>query len=850
MNYKDLSTIAMDNIDFICYISDLKTYKILYLNKTAKKIFDFHDDTSYKNMHCHTIMYGFDTPCPFCNNDQLTWDKQIVLEKKLFKNNKDYSFQSTLINIGGTPAKLTMAFDISKLLGQLNSLEEKLSLEETLLSCIQTFMNDDNIDIAITKLLAIIGTFYQADRASLFSVDFKANNIFHTYEWSLTPEHSISAQKPTIELKHLSELFKTFEEKGELYIADIHKELQSNTRLYQVLNLAQVNSVILVPLYINNILTFFIGIDNPQQNMNNFTLLHSVVLFINEEIKKRRIIEELEYLSYIDNLTGLYNRNKYLIRLEELKTQPLDSVGVIHADANALKRVNDLYGVQHGDSMLKNIAQTLSQFIPNELYRIAGDEFIGFCINISQEEFETIVQTIRKEYATNIDSPFSVGAVWQDKKINIPLAVMQSGEIMLAEKQEYYKKISPDSVQYNSHSGENILREIHDGRYNIYLQPKVDLKNGLIVGAEALIRKFDNHGKPISPDQFVPLYEHEGTIRYIDFFVFETVCLLLQQLIKEQRPLKIAVNFSRVTFMAYDLLDELIKICATYSVPHEYIKIEITESIDKMDFDFFAKKLSAIHHAGFDVSLDDFGAKHSNLMMLSRAEFTEVKIDKGLIDNIVSSANNRTIIRNIIKIIKELGTSVCVAEGIETKEQKEILQEQGCTYGQGYYFYKPLPIDEFLNVYQKNERQEIFILNSVTSEALQKYTLPDNLIIAALESMPFGMNVWNHKLESVLCNQKVVELFELSSKEEYLTNFSHLSPEFQPDGTPTSEAVLYYMNEARYNGFVEFPWMHCKLNGEEIPTEITLCKLDVKNEEGEAFIVGYTRDLRPNNKNK
>ncbi len=844
MDYDHISQLAMDNLEFICYLSDINTNKLLYLNKAARNIFEISDDQSYKDKFCHEVIHSADEQCSFCDNEFFEFNKYSVGEIKLYKNSKHYSLQSTLVEVEGKTARLTVAFDISQLLGERDKLEEQLSTEKTLLACIRSFMHDDEIDAAIKNLLSIVGKYFQADRASLFEIDEKANNATHSYEWILSPELSISEKTPIVCLDDLDYIIREFNDKGEVFIADIETDLNHEDTLYKILNSIQCKTIMLVPIYNNAKLSFFIGIDNPKTNLKNFNLLHSIAIFINEDIKKRRFINQLAYLSYTDTLTGIYNRNKFINRLETIDISSIKSVGVVHVDANSLKRINELYGIEYGDIMLKQIANILTKFIPVDLYRIAGDEFVGFCFDISHKEFEDIITTLRRDYSINPDCPFAVGGIYQDKNINIQLAIQQSGEIMLAEKQNYYKNLSPDSLKYSSYSIEIILNEIRDNMYDIFLQPKVDLISGEIAGAEALVRKFDHDGKMIPPDKFIPIYENEGTIRYLDFFVLDKVCILLRQLINEDRPIKIAVNFSRVTFMAYDLVEEIVRTCIKYSIPHKYVKIEITESIDKMDFDFFAKKLSAISNAGFDVSLDDFGAKHSNLMMLSRGEFSEVKIDKGLIDNIATSAQNRTIIRNIIKIIKELGTSVCVAEGIETKEQMEMLQEQGCTYGQGYYFYKPLPIKEFILAYEKNIHKTKLEIQGVTSENLKNYYFPPDLASLVIKNMPFGLNLWNHKRENILCNNKSVELFDLNSHEEYLTKFFNLSPETQPCGRPTGEVVLENLNEVRYSGYLKFNWLHTNLNEEEIPTEIILQKIDVKNEDGDDFIVGFTRDLR------
>ncbi len=842
MNYEFLSKIAMDNLDFICYITDIKTNNLIYLNKTARKLFAVNE-ADYAQKKCYEVLHSYNKPCSFCDNFYLKKDIFLNFEITLSKIAKNYSIHSTLIEVDNQPSRLCIGYDISHFIGQLGQLESKLDSEQTLLSCISAFNKSKNINEAIESLLSIVGKYFNAQRVSLFEVDYRIDTALHIYEWTKNESDSISKIVPKVPLKSISSIFEAFRNQGQYIVKDIHKELTFENPLFPLLNSIGVRSISLVPLGFNENPPFFLGVDNPTRNLHNIDLLHSVALFIHEETKKSQFIQRLEIMSYTDSLTGIYNRNKFNQKIKELENTKLKSLGLIHVDANSLKKINDLYGSEYGDDMLINITNALLKFIPIELYRIAGDEFIGFCLDIEHDDFENMVQNIRKTYANNPDFPFAIGGIWQNKNIDINLAIQQSGEIMLAEKQHYYKNLS-DTLQYSSHSTEIILKEIRDNLYDIYLQAKIDLITGEIAGAEALIRKFSENGKIIPPDKFIPIYENEGTIRFLDFHVLERVCQFLQEFLKIDPHFKIAVNFSRVTFIMYDFVDEIIKICNNYSIPHYNIKIEITESIDKMDIEFFARKLTALHKAGFEVSLDDFGAKHSNLMMLARAEFTEVKIDKGLVDNIATNAQNKTIIRNIIKIIKELGTSVCVAEGIETLEQKEILQELGCTYGQGYYFYRPLPIKDFLIAYEKNEHKSKLQLSDVTKEYLDSFNIPHEISQHSLNIMPLGFNLWNDRKETVLCNDTSLKIFELASQEEYLTNFFFLSTEFQPNGKPTSESVLENLNEVRYQGETKFYWSHCNLKGEVIPSEIILKKINIATDQSSDFVVGYTRDLR------
>ncbi len=843
MTPKDLDKLIVNSKNFLCYIADKETFDLIYVNEPIKNFLGMHYDNSFIGKKCYKIFQNLDKPCPHCVNSTLKPGEQVVRKMFVHLSQAAYTVIDSLINIDGKDQRMTIAFDNTIEHTKSEEMSQKLTLESTLLECVNTLRKENSLETAINSLLGIVGSYYNADRAYLSEV--KENFIQQSFEWSASPKFETLSKIPTIDIKDLESTIEILKRDGYISVTDIEEEQASYPDLYKVLKRFNVTSILLIPLYIKEEISGIMGVDNPKVMINDHTLLHSVSIFVNDDIKKNLFQKELERLSYTDKLTGVYNRNKYAVRLEEIDASNISSMGIIHININSLKQVNELYGEAYGDYLIKEVAHILLNYVKNDIYRLSGDEFVALCSNISQEDFENLTESLRKKDSERKEVSFAVGGIWQDKHIDIRLGVSQASDIMLADKQYHYKGKSGKEIHSRRNPLSILLEEIQNGNFSIYLQPKVELKSEKIIGAEALIRKRDNKGKIISPDKFIPIYEHEGTIRHVDFYVFEQVCILLKKLIDENKAIKIAVNFSRVTFMAHDIIDEMTRICKNHSIPHKYIKIEITESIDKLDFEFFEKKLHSINEAGFDVSLDDFGAKHSNLLMLSMIDFTEVKIDKSLIDHMTTRNKNRTVVRNIIKTITELGSSICLAEGIETKEQKIALQELGCHYGQGYYFYKPMPIDDFCAIYDNFETQHEFqsILKKLTTELY--FSGHSKEIFALIDATPLCMSLLNHKNINILCNQQTVKTFGLATKEEYALNFEKLSPLKQPDGRLSSEAGPKYIEQAREEGYVKFNWLHCDINGNEIPAEVLFQRLEIKDNEDRPYIAAYVKDLRP-----
>ncbi len=268
-------------------------------------------------------------------------------------------------------------------------------------------------------------------------------------------------------------------------------------------------------------------------------------------------------------------------------------------------------------------------------------------------------------------------------------------------------KINKQLYHYNGQSiGENprytllneLLTSIDKGNFIVYYQPKKDIVKNSIAGAEALIRYKDN-GKIVPPADFLKLYEDNGMARFIDFFVFEEVCKLLKEIEEENyNQLKISVNFSKMTLFESNFIIILENIVNKYNLNKKFLEIEITESISDLGSNVLSRITQDLKNHGFSVSLDDFGMMHSNLSTLVNITFDVIKLDKSLVNSICDNNSNRIIIKNIINMCSELGSET-IAEGIETKEQEELLSKLGCRYFQGYLYDRPIPLNEFKEKY-------------------------------------------------------------------------------------------------------------------------------------------------------
>lgn len=239
---------------------------------------------------------------------------------------------------------------------------------------------------------------------------------------------------------------------------------------------------------------------------------------------------------------------------------------------------------------------------------------------------------------------------------------------------------------------------IENGEFRVYVQPKFDTKTHKVVGGEALIRRFKNN-QMIMPKFFIPQYEEAGIITRLDMFVFESVCKKLKEW-KEKgcKLIPIAINESAKDLYDKNYINKLKKIIDKYEVNPNLIELELTETVVVENIESAKEAERKVHDLGFVVSMDDFGVGYSSFSMLRKIHIDVLKIDKSFSDEVLSDERGKIIIESIIQMAKRLEIKT-VAEGIETKEQVEYLRDIGCDMIQGYYFEKPLPIEEFEEKY-------------------------------------------------------------------------------------------------------------------------------------------------------
>lgn len=700
MKEEEYNSLIVSAEKLVSYICDLETYEVYYMTPSALKLYGLTDRNDYEGKQCYRVLQGLDSPCPFCTGDI---EEGHSCRREYYNEQLKRWLEAEVILevIDGRRCRLEIVRDITAQKKQLKELSKQLTVEETLIECIQTLIKEMDLQAALSRFLEIIGHYYAAGRSYVYEIDREKNVGSNTFEWCASQSFSKMERYQNIPLHRLQGLLNELEKKGECY-CQIKRE--TSEEMQTLFERAKVCSIAVAPLIKEGTVIGFLGVDNPKKNVDNLVLLRSIAGFVLEELERRRLLQALEYTSYTDLLTGMGNRNQYMKVMKQYEQKKVRTLGIIFVDINGLKEINDTRGHQHGDSIIIQTASILRETNGTYMFRVGGDEFIVFFENITKEEFQELISELREKFNTNGECDVSIGCSWRAGEFSVEKEILRADELMYVEKQSYYSAVLRNGRRIaRTGMASEALQEIADDCFEVFLQPQVKIKTGEIFGAEALVRKKDGEGGYILPDHFLPFYEREGVIRHVDFYVLDRVCKLMKEWRTKEIDLNISVNFSRITLMEPNVLNEIKDVCRKYEVQIEKLTIEVTESTGKIEFEQLKKLIHDIKKEGFSVSLDDFGSKYSNLSILTSLEFDEIKFDKLLIDELAGNDRSRIVIKNTIQMCQDLKHIKSIAEGIETKEQLRLLNEYSCECGQGFYFSKPLPIDQFEAMFREKE---------------------------------------------------------------------------------------------------------------------------------------------------
>ncbi len=327
------------------------------------------------------------------------------------------------------------------------TVEKEVSVSNTLIKCIRVLNSHPDMDVALNKLLEIIDKYFDGDRAYIFENDYERQTTSNLYEYTVEGVVPEIDELQDVPLSVISYWMDRFREDGTFYISDLEEEVDKNTETYHILKMQNIRNLIAVPLIEEREIIGFIGVDNPKQNYEDLSLLSSVVFFILDSIEKREMTKELQKMSFEDGLTRLNNRNKFNQVMDELKVTPPKSMGVVYLDLNGLKEVNDRFGHEAGDKLIKKSAKIIYDIFGVDAFRIGGDEFVAIVVNDSKESFVNKVKST-KALMKQKEVSISVGTSFREENCDIEKQLADADMKMYEEKQKFYK--SPENNRRKS----------------------------------------------------------------------------------------------------------------------------------------------------------------------------------------------------------------------------------------------------------------------------------------------------------------------------------------------------------------------------------------------------------------
>ena len=409
--------------------------------------------------------------------------------------------------------------------------------------------------------------------------------------------------------------------------------------------------------------------------------------------------------------TVLYNRSELQAVFSQL--QPREEYSLLHFNVKKFRYFLGRYDHETGEELLQQILKTFTKGLKKGQYLLytGGDDFI-FLIHEWRKK-KIIDELIQRDYEgyelkdsrffNNVF--FSMGvcrlrdfpeADFETCCLYAWLARITSNEHEKKSSDfKFFTRKQLQEFQMRSQLEVKTVEACRKETYAVYIQPKVDAKTLKICGGEALLRWFDEDGTMIPLSLFLPVLNENSYIRYVDQMVFELVCKMIQESIqKGMKMVPISFNLSKASFEDEPFMQEYMEVFQQFDIPKEYIEFELLESISMDNSDKLIKVVDTIHKAGFRCALDDFGSGYSSMSVLARVPIDIIKLDRSHFQNPYRDIDNFLIVDGLLDILHHFPVQI-VAEGVEDETVAEHMRQHGCDMIQGFYYYRPMPMDEF-----------------------------------------------------------------------------------------------------------------------------------------------------------
>ena len=530
-------------------------------------------------------------------------------------------------------------------------------------------------------------------------------------------------------------------------------------------------------------------------------VLATVMLFEKQRELSYKLKAQMEENSRkVDEKTGLLSYASFFLACDTLieSGKIEEDYFMVAIDIEHFRLFNDWFGREEGDIYLQELADCLKEYTAGTRAicgYLGGDNFALFApynLGLIEQIQERIIDMLEK-YGQSIGfgpmyGIFEARDSLYDAQLMYDNAVTAMSDIP----GNYHNRVAIYDPGLLKKTGDELimLSDVQRGmdakEFRFFLQPKVNMLNGKIVGAEALVRWAHRTKGLISPGKFVPILEDNGFITNLDRYIWEEVCKWLRSWIDRGRdPLPISVNVSQIDVFAGDVAEYFEHLIKKYDLSPNMIDIEITESAYAKEYSLINKTVDRLRKAGFKVLLDDFGSAYSSLNMLRNLKVDVLKLDMKFLDTNEDRENSEkgiSIIDSIVGMSNQLGLPIIV-EGVERLDQVEVLTKLGCVYAQGYYYYKPMPLKKFEELIKDNSKVERESDGKVSNykplhvlEFLRTNLFTDSMINEVLGPFAF-FEIVRDKLSVVRVNEQYYRVFSMLgevTEDEIITSVDRL----------------------------------------------------------------------------
>lgn len=388
---------------------------------------------------------------------------------------------------------------------------------------------------------------------------------------------------------------------------------------------------------------------------------------------------------------------------EQFLKYPDEKFAFIQFDVEKFKMINELYGDEFGTEVLQNICTTLKTLCNEEqlFARLSADLFMVVTRYTEEDELLNFIRFLERNLNHYKEAHYELAfGVYLVKDKTMETRHM-GDSASLARKSikgnalqniAFFEENLKSTLYSRKFIEDNMKTALESGEFVMYLQPKYSISDKKTIGAEALVRWIHPEMGLITPMNFIPVLEENGFITKLDEYMWEQACRTIRNWMDRNiTPIPISVNVSRVHLKKKQLISNLKRLLEKYHIPKELLELEITETVQNVNID---DTICSLKEEGFTLLMDDFGSGASSLNTLKNTPFDVIKIDREFLNDFIESERGQKIIAHTVQMTKDIGLDL-IAEGVETKEQEMFLQNCGCNIAQGYYYSKPVPIEEF-----------------------------------------------------------------------------------------------------------------------------------------------------------